>query len=275
MPTGLHYPALIKALIAGAFFIFAAAADIARAGEQPAVVTAAVDGDTVLLQGGRLVRLLAINTPELGKDGGADEPLARAAQSALDRMVAGQPVRLVTEDEAHDRYGRTLARVILPDGRDVAEALLAQGLACAIAIPPNTARSADYFRIEARARVARRGLWADPYYVPLPAERLSSSLTGFRFIKGKVRRVSGSRHGQHLWLSDTFALFVPHADVHRFPGRLRDLAGRAVEARGWVTARDGRLRMKIQHPSMLRMDGGAGARENHYHLTSSLKPAYP
>ena len=74
-------------------------------------VAKVVDGDTLRLVDGRSVRLIGINTPELGRDGRKAEPFAVAAQRRLRALVEASNGRvgLVPGRESKDRYGRTLA----------------------------------------------------------------------------------------------------------------------------------------------------------------------
>jgi micrococcal nuclease len=87
-----------------------------------------LDGDTVILQNNQHVRLIGINAPELGKDGAPDQPLATRTRDRLAQLMRGQRVTLAFERERQDHYGRLLAHVYLPDGRDVEEILLREGL---------------------------------------------------------------------------------------------------------------------------------------------------
>jgi micrococcal nuclease len=93
------------------------------------VVNRVADGDTleVRVAGDReeRVRVLGIDTPELG-DCGADEAAATARSLALGRRVS------LTGDATQagrDRFGRLLAYVGLPGGRDLGLELLRRGLA--------------------------------------------------------------------------------------------------------------------------------------------------
>lgn len=265
--SGLRHPALIKALRTGAFFIWVIVASVSSAFEGP-VKAAAIDGDTIALPDGSHVRLVGINAPELGKDGAPDEPYAREAQSTLAQAIAHQDVKLELGEQKFDHYGRRLAHVLLRDGRDVATTLLAQGLAFAIAIPPNIARFSEYARIEAKARAAKLGIWSHSYYRPVNPNQMESR-TGFRLVTGRVQHVNSTRYGYYLWLSDGFVLHVPRADVRYFPhGLLEQFEGHTIEARGWVTSHNGRLRIKIQHPGMLRMTDHARVAEKTYHSLS-------
>lgn len=121
-----------------------------------------VDGDTIVVSGGRAVRLIGVDTPEtrdprrpvgcFGKEAG------RFTASLL---PPGTPVRLVGDVEQRDAFGRTLAYVYrLPDGEFVNAELLRQGYAMVLTVPPNVAHSAEFVSLAGEARAAGRGLWA-------------------------------------------------------------------------------------------------------------------
>ncbi len=203
-----------------------------------------LDGDSVVLAGQRQVRLIGINAPEFGKDGQPDEPLAAAARDRLRGLAEGKAVRLVLEDEQRDRYGRWLAHLVLPDDTSVEEVLLREGLAAAVAIPPNIAQLARHQAAEEQARKARRGLWGHPYYAPAAVDSLTDAHTGFRFVR--------SAKFVYLDMGPHFALRIGHADWARyFHGRAEEWRGAQIVARGWISAQNGRLHMGIGHPAML------------------------
>lgn len=120
-------------------------------------LNAVVDGDTVRA-GGSSVRLLHINTPEVGEDW-ADE-----ATAALEEMLAGGP--LTIRAEGRDHYGRLLGEVFAPDGTLVNEELVRRGLAHVMLFPPvEEALATRYLAAEAEARLLGRGVWGgDPRY---------------------------------------------------------------------------------------------------------------
>ena len=76
-------------------------------------------------------------------------------------MTEGKAVRLTLEAEQRDHYGRWLAHLVLLDGTSVGEVLLKEGLAAAIAIPPNVTQIVRLQAAESQARQANRGLWGD------------------------------------------------------------------------------------------------------------------
>ena len=128
-----------------------------------AQVVRVVDGDTirVRLDGHtERVRYIGVDTPESVKPGTPVQCFAERAAAANRALVAGRRVRLVGDAEARDRYGRLLAYVYRePDGAFVNAALVRDGYARTLTIPPNVAHRADFSRLAGEARRAGRGLW--------------------------------------------------------------------------------------------------------------------
>lgn len=246
-----------RALRGGALFVFVllllAGLGAPATGTETEVVVVrwALDGDSLLLEDGRQVRLLGVNAPEIGKDGQADQPLARAARERSNRLTRGQSVRLQYDQERFDRYGRTLAYVALPDGRDLENILLGEGLAWFVAIPPNLSHLELYRAAEAEARAARRGIWAEPGYEPVPAEQLSRERTGFIRLTGTISAVHLRDDSVELALTPNVRLVMAAstlAALRQSPERLR---GKRILARGWLAAYKDQLRLRVTHPTMV------------------------
>jgi endonuclease YncB( thermonuclease family) len=84
-----------------------------------------VDGDTFWLAGEK-IRIADIDTPEINGECASEK--ARAMQ-ARDRLrVLLNSGDFIVHREGEDRYGRTLA-VVMIDGRSVGDALVSEGLA--------------------------------------------------------------------------------------------------------------------------------------------------
>jgi micrococcal nuclease len=144
-------------------------------GYEEAVVTRAVDGDTIEVEitarmegpgaGGTAVgethdvRLLGIDTPESVSPREPVECFGREASLATAALLEGATVKLVKDVEERDGFDRLLRYVYL--GAELANArLVANGYAHAYTYPPNV-RHADLFvQLERDARTARRGLWS-------------------------------------------------------------------------------------------------------------------
>jgi len=120
-----------------------------------------VDGDTLLLAGGERVRLLGIDAPESVKPNSPVEAFGPEASEAVRDYIraAGDRIRLETENK-RDKYGRLLG-VAWAGDICINEALVEAGLARVEQqySYPQSLKS-RLLAAEARARAARRGIWA-------------------------------------------------------------------------------------------------------------------
>ncbi len=267
MPHGLNR---WRALLAGALLALGpalyAGCDDARLAadiDTRLGVTRVYDGDTVRLADGRKLRLIGINTPELGHGRGPDEPLADAARDRLQALLrtSGNRLDLQYGEDTYDHYGRLLAHAFLPDGRSLQVLLLREGLAAAVTVPPNTGHADCYFASEAAARTARRGIWKVRALGPVEAATLPLATRGFRILRGRVSAIRKQRRGTRLTLDGRVDLLVHHDERQNFPGiRLDALEGRRVEVRGWLSGRSGRRPlMRLRHGNNLKLlDAPAG-----------------
>lgn len=236
---------LKKASLVGAFFVFGFYLGPAQAfcpapGKLPsAQVQRVVDGDTLRLVDGRNVRLIGLNTPEMGRQGRSAEPFAEAARQRLQALVkaGGGRVSLRMGNQAKDHYGRILAHAYDKRGRNLEAQLLAEGLGYLVAIAPNLALVECQQAAERSARQARLGLWRSP---PLQTPRQLKS-GGFTLLQARVARVERNRGGVWLELGDSAVLHVASKALDGFDLRLlQGLQGRRVEARGWLIDRSRR-----------------------------------
>lgn len=118
-------------------------------------VVAVLDGDTVVIDDERTIRLASIDAPELHGD--IPECGAREARDALAARVLGRIVRLRTSEQTcTDHYGRTVARLMV-DGEDIGQTLLSEGLACAW--PDLDQAPSNYAQAARLARDRSRGNW--------------------------------------------------------------------------------------------------------------------
>jgi len=123
------------------------------------VVTKVVDGDTIdvrLANGKReRVRLIGIDTPERGACYAAQATtLARRLALAKPVVLRGDPTQ-----DTRDRYGRLLAYVWLPGGRDLGYRLLAGGAAKVYVFRTAFQRLPAYRTAESGAKSRAAGAW--------------------------------------------------------------------------------------------------------------------
>ena len=119
---------------------------------EKALVVSVIDGDTIELQGGRRVRYLGIDTPELG------EYYASEATARNRELVEGKMVELQSGKRDEDEYGRLL-RYVYVDGIFVNAELVAQGYATAYIFDPDEHYSQVLVQLEQYAKLRGRGLW--------------------------------------------------------------------------------------------------------------------
>lgn len=213
------------------------------------------DGDSLRLSDGRKLRLIGINTPELGRDHVPAEPLAREARRQLLELLGDEPgVTLRYGPERRDRHGRLLAHVFSRNGVNLGAQLLRDGYAMALAIPPNLELLPCYLDAEREAARAGRGIWSHPWFEPLDGAALAKVRPGFRRVAGRVTAVKHTAKSIWLTLDTPLALRIAREDSRYFATLAPEsLAGRAVVARGWLTRRHGRWQMRIRHPAALEL----------------------
>ena len=122
------YSWLKKAPLVGAFFVLGTWLAPAWSGvcdqprdSEPVKVRYVSDGDTLILDDSRKIRLIGINTPEIARKGKPAQPLAIQARDRLRQLLfqQGNRVRLVYGEQKTDRYGRKLANLWLPDDKNL------------------------------------------------------------------------------------------------------------------------------------------------------------
>ncbi|MDB5460883.1 MAG: hypothetical protein JWO72_2624 [Caulobacteraceae bacterium] len=215
------------------------------------VVAEVRNGDAVVLRGGQVVRLAGIEAPK------GDDPFAAQAREALARLVLGQEVQLMFGGARQDAYGRTLAHLRLTRGGAwVEQALLQAGDARVHTYPDNRALGRAMLDAEARARRARRGLWAiADYQVRLPDEAAARPF-GFQVVEGRVTVAAQQRNGVRVDIERWVSAEVPGAAQGAFAAsgmRLEDLPGKLVRVRGLLRPGSGEAVMKLDHPEQIEV----------------------
>jgi endonuclease YncB( thermonuclease family) len=143
----------------------------------PVYVERVIDGDTFVLVGGERIRIIGVDTPEVG------EPFADSATAFLAGLIVARPVYLEFDVGERDRHGRLLAYVYVEDptgawvadGKrfvQVSHALAAAGLADIMTVPPNVTYAEAFLGASRGARDAGLGFWAAWLCIDLNTESL-------------------------------------------------------------------------------------------------------
>ncbi len=253
------------------------AAPVQAASGEPALVSAGtgtvrevVDGDTLVLDDGRQVRLVGIQAPKLplGRAGFREWPLAREAKAALEDLVGlsgvglpGQPkrLRLAYGGRRIDRHGRLLAHLFDVTGRWIQGGLLARGMARVYSFADNRARISDMLAIERRARAAKRGMWGHPRYRVIGHLEAGRFLDSFQLVEGTVLKGAQVRGRGYLnfgedWRQD-FTIFISRRVRKRFERAglgPQSYAGLRVRVRGWIKSYNGPM-IEATHPEQIEV----------------------
>jgi micrococcal nuclease len=235
--------------------------------EPGGIVTSVTDGDTVILDDGRVIRMIGTQAPKLPLDRPdfPTWPLAPEARAALVAIALNQPVQLGFGGETVDRYGRVLAHVFVdgPQGQVWAQqAMVLKGLARVYSFPDNRACLDLLFAAEGRARVAGLGIWSDPYYSTRAANAPGDLLARagqYELVEGRVllAEQSGGRvylNFGRFWKED-FTAVIEAPALRLFAEAGIDplvLENALVRIRGWVDDRDG-PRIEITHPEQIEV----------------------
>ncbi|WP_431841068.1 thermonuclease family protein [Calidifontibacter indicus] len=127
-------------------------------------VAGITDGDTikVWVNGQREpVRLLGVDTPESKKPNTAVACYAKEAASKMQSLVQSKQVRLVADPTQadRDRYNRLVRYVVLPDGSDVSQLMIAGGFGREYTDAAPYAKQGAFRVAQSQAQAAKRGLW--------------------------------------------------------------------------------------------------------------------
>jgi len=115
-------------------------------------VSEVIDGDTIKLSNNKFVRLTGINAPEV------DESCYKEAKEKLIKLVKGKMVRLESDVENKDSYGRLL-RYVYVDDLFVNSEMIRLGYARVDEFKPNVKYSSLFLEMEDKARRSRRCVW--------------------------------------------------------------------------------------------------------------------
>lgn len=258
-----------KLLSTAAFALLASAASACEAltMSQGGLVVEVTNGDTVVLEDGRKIRMIGTQAPKLplGREDFETWPLAPESQRALADLVLNKPVRLGFGGERIDRHERVLAHVFVEgEGGEIWAQLfmVASGLARVYSFPDNRNCLSPLLAAEAQARVERLGIWANPYYSVRAADRPDELLLRaghYELVEGRV--LLADRGSSRVFLNfgrfwkEDFTAVIEAPALRLFEGDGVDplaLEGALVRIRGWVDDRDG-PRIEITHPEQIEV----------------------
>jgi len=214
-----------------------------------------IDGDTLLLEDERLVRLIGINSPELNEEHPPAEPFADQAKITLQNLLKNiGSIGLIRDQEKRDRYQRILAHAFLPNGTNLQSEMLRVGMGVHVFMPPNEKFFDCYRRSQAEAMTASTGIWSHPRFQDHDAEVLTLRHLGYYTITGRIREITTSRHSTWLVVTDRFAFRIENEDLKYFKKQKPEtLRTHTVRVGGWIFPYNSGLNMRILHPKNIEI----------------------
>jgi endonuclease YncB( thermonuclease family) len=212
----------------------------------------AIDGDTILLSGGKQLRLTGLLAP---KD---DEPLADAAKKTLDRLVRGKKLILAAEASA-DRFGRRRAQAAVMGSETWLQGeMLLRGLA-RVYTQPDAAQGAEaMLPLEISARQERQGLWADKRYQLRQAGQFIPA-GHFEIVEGTVFATGRGTGKTYVnfgpdWKTDFTITIDTEAGKRLRQAKItpKKLEGQKVRVRGYVILTNGPM-IDLSHPEQIEL----------------------
>lgn len=217
------------------------------------IVEAVLDGTTLQLGDGLVVRLAAVDVPVMAEG---------EARRIVSDLTLGQPVRLGYGAIRRDRYGRATAQLYLgsPDDQTwVQAALVDAGAARVMGFADDRTCLGTLLGHERAARSAGEGLWATtgPLAATSPSLRRAEGL--YELVEARLESVGRTERTVYLnfggdWSTD-FTVTLTAADARaaeREGGPLEALVGRRIRVRGWLVQRDG-PNIRVDHPEQIEI----------------------
>lgn len=157
-----------------------------------------IDGDTIELSDGSIVRYIGIDTPEtmIKQEDGTwfhqPDIHGEAAKEFNRKLVENKNVRLEYDMVQKDKHNRILAYVFVENTFVNAE-LIKEGHALLYTIPPNVRYVESFIRLQREARENRCGLWGDVDDKPISPEDARNFVGHVKYVKGKVINISETK----------------------------------------------------------------------------------
>jgi endonuclease YncB( thermonuclease family) len=217
------------------------------------------------LSDGRIVRLGGLDAPNADH---GDPEISNSAREFLGEQLLGRDADLIELAGGTDRWGRTVADLVVADsgGRgagSAAAALLMAGYARVRPELETRACAAERLAMEEDARERGLGIWRDPEFAVIQSSNsaeLKRRNGRFVVIEGMVRRVGFARSRIYLELAPrdgpTIVVARKLEKALAREGRpVGALVGQTVRARGALDDRFG-PRIEVADPAMIEVARG-------------------
>jgi endonuclease YncB( thermonuclease family) len=147
-----------------------------------------IDGDTVKLANGKMLRYIGIDTPEIRIKKGSrfiysPQPFAKEAEELNRDLVENKFVKIEFDIEKTDKYNRLLGYCFIND-TFVNAKLIEEGFASIYTKPPNVKYTDFLINLQRKARKNKKGLWGA--YEVIDHTQAHLYINQIRSVKGRV-----------------------------------------------------------------------------------------
>ncbi|MBC7074065.1 thermonuclease family protein [Candidatus Parcubacteria bacterium] len=222
------------------------------------LVTKIIDGDTILVEGGKVVRILGIDCDEEGY------PCFEAAKKRTEEFLLNKKVKIERGKTSQDKYKRCLGYVFL-NGENIGLKLVQEGLA----VCRNDSRELKYEREckekEREAIEKKIGCkWQEIQFsnVKKVSACAAKKYYGERvLVEGKVVQITQSKNNtlflnfEKKYPHQCFSAVIFSADLQRFPKDLREkLLNKTVKIFGPIQEYKGKPEIILKHPNQIILE---------------------
>jgi endonuclease YncB( thermonuclease family) len=239
----------------------AAANDCEPGAGKPVMVAALIDGETIRLGDGRIIRLAGVVRDRTGF---AHAKAGRQFNDGVLALALNRRARLKLVERRADRYGRWRAHVFVQGEPQIwlQARMVASGSARVSAFRDDAQCAKALLVLEQAARGAGLGLWAKPKFGIRRAHdtaRLNGDINTFQIVEGRIRQVARRRKRIYFnfgadWRQDFTATIAPGQKRYFIKSGLDldALQGKMVRVRGWVISQDGPM-IGLAHPMQIEL----------------------
>ena len=227
---------------------------------EKATVKWVYDGDTLLLQDKRKIRIIGIDTPEVKHHKQKAQAYGAKAREALRELLKKQNYQILLRygKEKQDKYKRTLAHVFLPDGTNISNWLLERGYAKTFAFPPNTILANCYQVVEETAQNNALRIWRYKKNQIKTIETLSARYTGYIRFKGVVNKIKHHKKSLIMTFEGNrkrpIRLKIKKKNLKYFKKfKIDSLKNKTILVTGILRSRYGKRTIYVNYPTQLKI----------------------
>lgn len=222
----------------------------------PVTLVRVIDGDTVVvrLADGReeTVRYTGIDAPEFNPRTGGGQAFGRLARDANENLLGSGPLWLGLDREHRDQYGRLLAYVYT-ETDFVNAALVRDGLARVLVIPPNEKHLDLLLQLQAEALDAGRGLWGAAADNVVDWQDAAAHIDSAATVEGVITRTHKDADSGITFLNfstnirQQFVVIISETYESRFPRPPEsNYSGHRVRVSGLIESYEGQPQIAVQ-----------------------------